>query len=252
MEVLILGSGSSAGTPVIGCRCETCTSDNPRNRRSRASVLVTVNGHALLIDTGPDLRQQALREGIGRVDAVLYTHPHADHLNGIDDLRAFCFHQRAAIPIYGNPFTLADIQNRFSYCFFPPSNYWDKPVLDARPVEGPFEFHGIEITPLTVLHGKWPIYGYRIGNFAYITDVSEIPSETWPQLHGLDVLFLDCLRRVPHPTHFGFDQAVDHAKRIGASLTYLIHMTHELEYSAMSAALPDSIRVGYDGLRVTL
>lgn len=252
LEVIVLGCGSSAGTPVIGCRCATCSSDNPRNRRTRASVAVRANGTTFLIDTGPDLRLQALREQIDRIDAVLYTHQHADHLNGIDDLRAYCFHQRGAIPLYGNAFTLNDIQQRFSYAFFPPSNYWDKPVLQAHPVEREFSVNGVTVTPIPVLHGQWPIYGYRVGNFAYITDVSEIPTSSWPLLEGLDVLLLDSLRRVPHPTHFSFEQAVDHAGRIGAQQTYLIHMTHELSYEAMCDALPGNIRPAHDGLKIVL
>ncbi|WP_184038432.1 MBL fold metallo-hydrolase [Chitinivorax tropicus] len=252
MEFTLLGSGSSAGTPIIGCECATCRSDDPRNQRTRASALIQVNGLNLLIDTGPDLRLQALREGIKRVDAVLYTHPHADHLNGIDDLRAFCYHQRAAIPIYGNPFTIHDIQQRFAYCFFPPGQFWDKPILDARPVEGPFEFGGVTITPIPVVHGRWLIHGYRIGNIAYITDVNDIPDASWPLLQGLDILLLDCLKATPYPSHFGVEQAIDHAQRIGAGQTYLIHMTHDLEYHALQSQLPANIAVGYDGLHLTI
>ena len=252
LEVIVLGCGSSAGTPVIGCRCATCSSDNPRNRRTRASVAVRANGTTFLIDTGPDLRLQALREQIDRIDAVLYTHQHADHLNGIDDLRAYCFHQRGAIPLFGNAFTLGDIQQRFSYAFFPPNNHWDKPVLQAHPVEQPFCIHGVTVTPIPVWHGKWPIFGYRIGNFAYITDVSEIPARSMALLEGLDVLLLDSLRLVPHPTHFSFDQAAEQANRIGAQQTWLIHMTHELAYQAMCDRLPRHIRPAHDGLRILL
>ncbi|WP_137936836.1 MBL fold metallo-hydrolase [Chitinivorax sp. B] len=252
MEITLLGTGSSAGTPVIGCECGTCTSPDPRNKRTRASALLQVNGFNLLIDTGPDLRLQALRENFKRVDAVLYTHPHADHLNGIDDLRAFCYHQRAAIPIYGNPFTIDDIRNRFAYCFFPPGRFWDKPILDPRPVEGPFEFQGVQIIPIPLVHGRWIINGYRIGNVAYLTDLNEIPDSSWALLHGLDVLLLDCLKEQPYPSHFGVDQAIDHAQRIGAAQTYLIHMTHDLEYHALQQRLPGNIAVGYDGLRINV
>ena len=252
LEVIVLGCGSSAGTPVIGCHCATCSSDDKRNHRTRASTVISANGVNFLIDTGPDLRQQALRENIERVDAVLYTHPHSDHLNGIDDLRAYCYHQRGVVPLFGNAFTLDNIQQRFPYAFFPPSQYWDKPVLSANVVEHEFEFQGIRVTPIPVMHGTWPIYGYRIGNVAYITDVSEIPDSSHHLLQGLDLLLLDSLRRVPHPTHFSFDQAVAAAQCIGAQQTLLIHMTHELSYQDMAAALPDNIRPAYDGLRIVL
>lgn len=252
IEVIVLGCGSSAGTPVIGCRCGTCSSDDKRNHRTRASTLIRANGVNFLIDTGPDLRQQALREGVDRVDAVLYTHPHSDHLNGIDDLRAYCYHQRGVVPLYGNAFTLEDIQRRFPYAFFPPSQYWDKPVLSAHVVEGEFEVNGVKVVPIPVLHGTWPIYGYRIGNVAYITDVSEIPDSSRHLLQGLDVLLLDSLRRMPHPTHFSFEQAVDEAQRIKAQQTWLIHMTHELSYADMAEALPANIAPAYDGLRIVL
>jgi phosphoribosyl 1,2-cyclic phosphate phosphodiesterase len=252
LEVIVLGCGSSAGTPVIGCHCPTCSSDDKRNQRTRASTLISANGVNFLIDTGPDLRQQALRENIERVDAVLYTHPHSDHLNGIDDLRAYCYQQRGVVPLFGNAFTLDSIQQRFPYAFFPPSQYWDKPVLSANVVEQAFEFQGIKVTPIPVMHGTWPIYGYRIGNVAYITDVSAIPDSSRHLLQGLDLLLLDSLRRVPHPTHFSFEQAVVEAQRIGAQQTLLIHMTHELSYQDMAAALPDNIVPAYDGLRIVL
>jgi phosphoribosyl 1,2-cyclic phosphate phosphodiesterase len=252
LEVIVLGCGSSAGTPVIGCHCPTCSSDDKRNQRTRASTLISANGVNFLIDTGPDLRQQALRENIERVDAVLYTHPHSDHLNGIDDLRAYCYQQRGVVPLFGNAFTLDSIQQRFPYAFFPPSQYWDKPVLSANVVEQAFEFQGVKVTPIPVMHGTWPIYGYRIGNVAYITDVSAIPDSSRHLLQGLDLLLLDSLRRVPHPTHFSFEQAVVEAQRIGAQQTLLIHMTHELSYQDMAAALPDNIVPAYDGLRIVL
>jgi phosphoribosyl 1,2-cyclic phosphate phosphodiesterase len=252
LEVIVLGCGSSAGTPVIGCHCPTCSSDDKRNQRTRASTLISANGVNFLIDTGPDLRQQALRENIERVDAVLYTHPHSDHLNGIDDLRAYCYQQRGVVPLFGNAFTLDSIQQRFPYAFFPPSQYWDKPVLSANVVEQAFEFQGVKVTPIPVMHGTWPIYGYRIGNVAYITDVSAIPDSSRHLLQGLDLLLLDSLRRVPHPTHFSFEQAVVEAQRIGAQQTLLIHMTHELSYQDMTAALPDNIAPAYDGLRIVL
>ncbi|PHV11731.1 MBL fold metallo-hydrolase [Chitinimonas sp. BJB300] len=250
VEVLILGCGSSTGTPAIGCTCPTCTSTDPRNRRTRASSVFRTEGLNFLIDTGPDLRTQALREGLTQVDAVLYTHPHADHLNGIDDLRAYCYLNKAPLPIFGNAFMMQDVVTRFHYTTLPPGTWWDKPVLLPTPVDGPFSHRGVTITPLPVMHGRWPIYGYRIGNAAYITDVSEIPEESYALLDGLELLLLDCLRNEPHYTHFGVEQSLATAKRIGARRTIFIHMTHELEYHALTARLPEGIEVAYDGMRL--
>ena len=248
LEVTILGCGSSSGTPAIGCPCPTCASTDPKNHRTRASSLVTVDGRNLLIDTGPDLRQQALREGVTHIDAVLYTHPHADHLNGIDDLRAFCYLKKGPVPLYGNAFMMRNIDERFGYCLMPPGQFWDKPVLSANVVEAPFELDGIRITPVPLLHGKWPILGWRIGKMAYLTDVSEIPAASFALLDGLELLLLDCLKMQPYPTHFGFHQALEAAERIGARRTVLIHMTHELEYRATNALCPPGVELGYDGM----
>ncbi|KAF0811646.1 Phosphoribosyl 1,2-cyclic phosphate phosphodiesterase [Andreprevotia sp. IGB-42] len=252
VEITLLGVGSSGGTPALGCTCSTCTSADPRNQRTRASAVFRAGGQTFLIDTGADLRQQALREKLLHVDAVLYTHPHADHLHGIDDLRAFCWLQKAALPVYGNTLVAEHISSRFSYTLLSPNNYWDKPVLQLNEIDNaPFGFAGVTITPIPVLHGKWPIQGFRIGNVAYITDVSEIPEDSYERLQGLDLLILDCLREQPHPTHFGVAQSIAAAQRIGARRTVFIHMTHELEYHALSARLPDGIVVGYDGMRLS-
>lgn len=247
--VLILGCGSSAGTPAIGCRCATCTSADPRNRRTRASSVIRAGGLNFLIDTGPDLRTQALREGLSQVDAVLYTHQHADHLNGIDDLRAFCYVNKAPMPVFGSDFMMRDIEARFHYCTLPPTPWWETPSLQLTRVEGPFCHRGVEIVPVPLLHGRWPILGWRIGGAAYLTDVSEIPEDSFALLRGLDLLLLDCLREQPHRTHFGFEQSLAAAQRIGARRTVLIHMTHEMEYHALSARLPAGVEVGYDGMR---
>lgn len=252
LEVTILGCGSSSGTPAIGCRCATCLSDEPRNRRTRASAYVKAGGQAFLIDTGPDLRQQALREGIVQVDAVLYTHPHADHLNGIDDLRAFCYVKQGPIPLYGNAFTLDNIRERFGYALLPPSRNWDKPVLLPETVSGPFRHQGVALTPIPLRHGSWPCLGWRIGDMAWLTDLSDIPEDSLPLLSGLKLLFLDCLNHDPYPSHLGVNQSFDWARRIGAERTVLIHMTHKLEYRALGAVCPPGVEVGYDGWRAYL
>ncbi len=210
------------------------------------------SGHVLIIDTGPDLRLQALREGIRRVDAVLYTHTHADHLHGIDDLRAFCQKQRAQIPLFGNAQAMAHIADKFGYTLREPGNFWDLPVLKINPINAPFELFGMIVTPIPVKHGNSDILGYRIGNMAYITDVSLIPDQSMALLKGLDVLLLDCLRIEPHYSHIHLEQSLAYAGQIGARHTYFIHMTHELEYEDLTNQLPPNISAGYDGLKIDL
>ncbi len=253
MQLIFLGVGSSAGTPVVGCACSTCISDNPRNKRTRcSSALVMDDGHVILIDSGPDLRSQALRERLNRVDAVLYTHTHADHLHGIDDLRAFCQLQKQQIPLYGNQYAMDHISSKFGYTLREPIDFWDLPILSVNPVAGSFELFGKRITPIPVKHGRSEILGYRIGNMAYITDVSEIPETSLALMDGLEVLLLDCLRYEPHHTHINLEQSLVYAGRIHAENTYLIHMTHEMEYEALSQQLPPSVHVAFDGLRVSV
>lgn len=249
-EICVLGCGSSAGTPVIACDCEVCQSDNPKNRRTRSSAWIQISGRHFLIDTGPDLRAQALREGMTHVDAVLYTHPHADHLNGLDDLRAFCYHQRAAIPVYGNSLLINNIRERFSYACHAPTAHWDKPNLLLNIAHEPFYFDDVLITPIAVEHGAWSILGWRIGQCAWLTDVSALPDLSLHQLQNLDVLFLDCLREAPYPSHLGVEQAFALARQIAAKQTILIHMTHQLSYEALSARCPEGVSVAWDGLRV--
>lgn len=253
MQLLMLGVGSSAGTPMLGCHCSTCTSVDPRNNRTRCSSVVTLdNGKVILIDTGPDLRLQSLREGLTQVDAVLYTHTHADHIHGIDDLRAFCQMQRVQIPLYGSHEAMAHVADKFGYTLREASNFWDLPVLKAHSVNAPFELFGQTITPIPLKHGNSDIYGYRLGNLAYLTDVSAIPDSSLALLHGLDLLLLDCLRTAPHYTHINVEQSLHYASLINAKSTYLIHMMHELEYAALTALLPENVYVGYDGLKLTL
>jgi len=251
MQLVMLGVGSSAGTPVIGCSCNTCRSDNPKNKRTRCSAAITLtSGEVLLIDTGPDLRQQALREGLLRVDAVLYTHPHADHIHGIDDLRAYCQLQKQQIPLYGNTVVADHVTDKFSYTLREASGFWDLPILRMEKIDGPLNLFGQTIIPVPVKHGRIDIFGYRIGNIAYITDVSEIPETSLALLQGLDVLFLDCLRYTPHITHIHLEQSLAYASLIKARQTYLIHMTHEMEYETLAAELPPNVQVAYDGLRL--
>jgi phosphoribosyl 1,2-cyclic phosphate phosphodiesterase len=253
MQLTILGAGSSAGTPALGCTCATCVSTDPRNKRTRCSSIVTLDdGRVILIDTSPDLRQQALRENLLRVDAVLYTHTHADHLHGIDDLRAFCQINRCQIPLYSYPEAISHIQDKFGYTLREPSHYWDLPVLAAHVVEAPFTAAGVQVTPIPVMHGKIRIYAYRIGNLVYMTDVSAIPETSFHLLQGVEVLLIDCLRETPHPTHVSVSESLALIERIGARRNVLIHMTHELEYHALQARLPANVAVGHDGLQLSL
>ena len=251
MQLTILGCGSSAGTPAVGCYCETCISDDIKNKRTRCSSVVTLDsGENILIDTGPDLRIQALREGLTHVEAVLYTHTHADHLHGIDDLRAFCLVNRKQIPIYAKSDAVAHIKEKFGYAIREPSNFWDLPVLGVNSVNAAFDLFGVEVVPIPVVHGKLIIHGYRIGKMAYLTDVSEIPESSLPLLEGLDLLLIDCLRTAPHPTHVNVEQSLALIARISAKQNVLIHMTHELEYKALSQLLPKNVIVGYDSLKL--
>jgi phosphoribosyl 1,2-cyclic phosphate phosphodiesterase len=253
MQLIVLGAGSSAGTPVIGCGCATCTSPDERNKRTRcSSAIVMPGGEVVLIDTGPDLRQQALRERLTRVDAVLYTHTHADHMHGIDDLRAFCQLQRTQIPLYGNQAAIDHISTKFAYTLREPCDFWDLPVLSVQSKEGAFDLFGVSILPIPLKHGRSDILGYRIGNMAYLTDVSEIPQSSLALLENLDVLLLDCLRYTSHPTHINLEQSLAYASHINARNTYLIHMTHEMEFAALSEQLPPTVHVAYDGLRLDL
>ena len=253
MQLTMLGVGSSAGTPVVGCSCATCLSSDSRNIRTRCSSLITLDsGENILIDTGPDLRNQALRENIKRVDAVLYTHTHADHLHGIDDLRAFCQIQRKQIPLYAKPDAVAHITQKFGYVLREPSDFWDLPVLRIESINAPFELFGTQITPIPVMHGRSHILGFRIGNLAYMTDVSEIPESSFALLQNLDILLLDCLRESTHPTHINIEQSLVYIGRIKAKQSYMIHMTHELEYSFLAKKLPQGVFVGFDGLKLQL
>lgn len=253
MQLTILGAGSSAGTPIIGCHCDTCTSENPRNKRSRCSSVVTLDsGEVILIDTGPDLRLQALREGFTRADAVLYTHTHADHLHGIDDLRGFCQVNRRQIPLYTYKEAVTHIKEKFGYTLREPGDFWGLPVLSIHEVDAPFDLFGTKITPIPIMHGRIQIHAYRIGNIAYMTDVSSIPESSLKLLEGLDLLLIDCLREEKHPTHINIEQSLDYVSQINAKQSVLIHMTHELEYEALTEKLPKNVAVGYDGMKLTV
>ncbi|NLN12018.1 MAG: MBL fold metallo-hydrolase [Acidobacteria bacterium] len=251
-RVTMLGSGTSSGVPVIGCSCPVCSSTDPRNRRLRASVRLELAGGTVLVDTSPDLREQALRSGLDRLDAILFTHAHADHLFGLDDVRIFNFRQRAAIPCFGSPATLERVRTAFSYVFEEGQEGGGKPQLELRPVNGPFELLGARVVPVPVWHGSLPVLGFRIDGFAYVTDVNRIPEESYPLLAGLEVLILGALRYRPHPTHFSIGEAVAVAARIGARRTFFTHLAHDVDHAAPALPLPPGVAFGHDGLELDL
>ena len=253
MRIVILGTGTSTGVPAIGCKCPVCTSNNSRNKRLRPSAFVETGGASILIDTAPDLRQQALLYGIKRIDAVLYTHAHADHIHGIDDLRAFNFLQWAPIPVYGDEATINRIRSMFDYIFDQKrSEGGGKPMVETNVVDGEFEAAGVKIEPLRVFHGSMEIFAYRIGSFAYMSDVSVIPPETMDRIRGIELLVLDALRYEKHPTHMNFEQAIEAAGQIGAKRTLLTHFSHVVDHDQAIAKLPDGIEPAYDGMEIIL
>jgi phosphoribosyl 1,2-cyclic phosphate phosphodiesterase len=249
-RVRVLGSGTSAGVPVIGCDCDTCRSTDPRDRRSRASIFIEVaDGPSILVDTSPDLRAQALAHGIRRLDAILYTHSHADHVLGLDDVRRFNWIQRAAIPCYGDARTLDDLRRIFAYAFdddTPRGGGIPKVVL--FPLAGEFSIGAATFTPVPLLHGSRQIFGYRVGSFAYLTDCSSIPDASWPLLSGVRTVVIGALRERPHPTHFSVNEAIDAVKRLAPERAYFTHMCHDLPHQATCARLPAGVELAYDGL----
>ena len=248
LKVTLMGTGTSTGVPVIACDCAVCTSPDPRNTRLRASAWVRSGETSLLIDTTPEMRLQALANGIRRLDAVLFTHAHADHIFGLDDVRRFNFMQRMAMPCYGQAATLEVLRQAFSYVFMETQAGGGKPSLDLRPVEAPFRVGDLEVVPVPIFHGRLPIYGYRVGRFAYLTDVSAIPPASMDLLRGLDVLVLGALRPQPHSTHFNFEQAIRAAQELAPRQTYFTHMTHDVDHETTDRQLPPGINLGFDGL----
>src|SRR6185436_16708545 len=253
MRVTFLGSGTSTGVPVIGCRCRVCTSSDPRDQRLRQSVKIEMQGKHFLIDTTPDLRLQLLRHPIPRLDFVLFTHSHSDHLMGLDDIRPFNFRQREPIHAFASPHTAKAIRRVFSYIWDGSQLGGGKPQLELHEIEGPFEHDGIEIIPIPVIHGDWTILGYRIGRFAYITDTNGVPPASMKLLEGIDTLALDGLRpSPPHPTHFTIPEAIACAREIGVRQTYLIHLTHDIDHAEFGKTLPEGVGLAWDGLSLEI
>lgn len=255
-ELILLGTGTSVGVPSIGCGCEVCQSSDPHNKRLRCAAIVGLPEGNLLIDTPPDLRTQLLRERIGIVHSVLYTHEHADHVFGLDDLRLFQFYLGRPVPLYCEEIVERRIRQSFDYAFndSQETHTGAAPKLEFHRISTePFRVLGQTILPIRLEHGpRFTVLGFRMGNVAYCTDTNALPSESWPLLEGLDVLVLDALRDRPHATHFSLAESVEVARRLRPRQTYFTHISHELDHQATNARLPAGMQLAYDGLRIPL
>ncbi len=253
MKITFLGTGTSQGVPVIACTCEVCRSLDYRDKRLRSSVHIDVDGQSLVIDTGPDFRQQMLREDIRRLDAVLFTHSHKDHTAGLDDVRAYNFLQGMDMPVYGLPYVLDQVTTEYAYAF-EPHRYPGIPRLNLIPLdEQPFQIANTLVTPLAVLHLNLPVLGFRVGDFSYITDANTIAETTLKLLQGTRILVLNALQLEKHISHFNLEEALAMAQQIGAEKTYFTHISHKMGLQkSVSAELPKGVALAYDGLTVTL
>ncbi len=252
-SILVLGSGTSVGVPMIGCTCKVCQSSDPHDKRLRPSVLLKLGAKRILIDTSPDLRYQALRAAIERLDAVLYTHAHADHILGLDDVRPFNFMQRHDIPIFASAETLRSLETTFAYVFDKAPTESSRPRLTPNVFDSdPFEAAGVQITPIRVAHGKGTVHGFRFGDCAYLTDHNGIPEESLERLAGLDVLFLDALRHNPHPTHSTVEESLHTVELLKPKRAYFTHISHDLMHATLQARLPENVHLAYDELEIEI
>jgi phosphoribosyl 1,2-cyclic phosphate phosphodiesterase len=252
LQLLFLGTGTSAGVPMIGCHCEVCSSPDPRDKRNRCSVVFRYGGINVLVDTSPELRLQCVANGIDHIESVVYTHAHADHVMGLDDLRRFNAARMGPLDVWADERTHQTLDRCFCYAFVEPdpSSKLFRPHLVRRFIDGPFEIAGRIWTPIPLLHGEMPVLGFRVGRIAYCTDVSKIPDSSYPLLENLDVLVLDALQKKKHTTHFSLEEAENEAKRIGARQTWFTHIAHGLGHAATNAELPANVQLAYDGLVV--
>ncbi len=265
LRVTLLGTGTSHGVPMIGCTCDVCRSTDPRDRRTRPSILIeridigpsaveaqpaiAAGVRNILVDTSTDLRMQALEHGVSRVDAILFTHSHADHILGLDEVRRFNVLQRTPMPCFADERTVADLRRTFAYIFSPPDEPGGGiPQITLHRIGGPFTLGGLDIVPVPLFHGRVPILGFRIGTFAYLTDCSRIPDEAWPLLEGVRTVVVDALRERPHPSHFNIAQALDAVSRLRPDRAYFTHICHDLPHAATCARLPAGVELAYDGL----
>ena len=244
----MLGSGTSMGVPSLGCGCRVCASRDPHDKRTRPSILMTVDGQNILIDTSPDFRQQALRAGLRRLDAVIYTHGHADHILGLDDIRPFNLMQNQRVPVYANSQTLGILTRTFAYIFDESPTLSTIPAVELREISGPFEVAGVTLQPIPARHGDMEVLGFRFGRGAYVTDFSEIPSSSMDMLRGLDELILDALRDRPHPMHSTVAHSLEIVRALAPRRAWFTHISHDLPHEETNARLPENVRLGYDGL----
>lgn len=255
-QMILLGTGTSNGVPMVGCHCEVCQSQNPRNKRTRTGALVQAPHGNLLIDTPPELRLQLIREQIDLVHAVIFTHGHADHVFGLDDLRLFGYYLQKPVPLYCDELTTRRIRTSFDYCFVESdlnNHPGARPQLNLHALGmEPLDLLGLTIRPIRLWHGELPILGFRINNVAFCTDVSRIPDESWPLLESLDALVIDALREKPHPTHFSVGQALEVIERVRPKRAWLTHISHQLDHDATNARLPAGVELAYDGLKILL
>ncbi|MGA8152848.1 MAG: MBL fold metallo-hydrolase [Terriglobales bacterium] len=250
-RLTVLGSGTSMGVPTIGCDCEVCHSADPHDRRTRPSVLIQYNGRFVLIDSTPDFREQAIRERIRQLDAVIYTHAHADHILGIDDLRPLSFHHKPnKLPLYARPEAADFIRTMFRYIFDADYKFGGLPLVELHPIQGPVELFGAHFEPVTVIHGETEILGFRFGTAAYLTDHSEVPEASLGKLRNLDILFLDALRHTPHPTHSTVENSLRIVEILKPKRAFFTHICHDLPHEATNATLPPNVRLSFDGLKL--
>jgi phosphoribosyl 1,2-cyclic phosphate phosphodiesterase len=254
IDLLFLGTGTSAGIPMIGCKCTVCTSTDPHDKRMRPSIVIEYNNSSILVDTTPELRLQCIANNVNKIDTVVYTHGHADHIMGLDDVRRFNALRSGPLDVWADTATHSVLTRCFGYAFREPEPEMKvfRPHLIPKLIDGPFEIAGKQWIPIPLIHGDMPILGFRIDNFAYCTDVSFIPESSFGLLKGLDLLVLDALQHKKHPTHFTVAEALEATRRISAKKTLFTHIAHGVAHEATNATLPDRIRLAFDGQRVTV
>jgi phosphoribosyl 1,2-cyclic phosphate phosphodiesterase len=250
MKITFLGTGTSYGVPMVGCECRVCTSDNPKNYRTRSSIIISEGEYNILIDAATELRIQCLQNKVKRLDAVLLTHSHADHVLGFDDLRHFNRNRKANIPVYGSVETVNSVYRMFSYAFKEVSSNGSKPKVTLIPIDGNLNVSGMEIIPVDVMHGQERVTAYRFDKFAYVTDVSQIPQDSVEKLKGLDLLIIAALRNIPHEKHFSIEQAISMVSRLKPKQTLFTHIAHDIEHEETNNILPSGIELAYDRLSV--
>lgn len=246
----VLGSGTSMGVPTVGCNCRVCTSADPHDKRTRPSILVEYDGHVVLIDTTPDFREQAIREKITRVDAVFYTHAHADHILGLDDIRPLSFKHESKIPLYAHENAASSLESIFRYIFKSDYKFGGIARVEMNRIHGPVELFGASFDPVKIIHGEAEIHGFRFGSAAYLTDFSAIPDESKEKLRGLDILFLDALRHRPHPTHSTVANSLSLVEELKPRRAFFTHISHDLPHEETNKTLPEHVRLAHDGLKL--